>query len=118
MLFLGDDDIFVNPFQLEKFLDSVSDEAEAHIWGQETIGQPRVKAANQFSERYSDPIWYGNIYPNYVSGGGFIMNWNAAKNIQKQIPLNPVSPIDDAFIGICLKRAGLSNNSRILNILN
>ena len=44
------------------------------------------------------------------------MNWNAAKNIQKQIPLNPVSPIDDAFIGICLQRAGLSNNLRILNI--
>ena len=46
------------------------------------------------------------------------MNWNAAKIIQKQIPMNPVSPIDDAFIGICLKRAGLSNNLRILNILN
>ena len=58
------------------------------------------------------------IYPNYVSGGGFIMNWNAAKNIQKQIPLNPVSPIDDAFIGICLQRAGLSNNLRILNLSN
>jgi hypothetical protein len=45
-----------------------------------------------------------------VSGGGFIMNSIAMLKVQEMIKITPIIPIDDAFIGICLRRAGLENN--------
>lgn len=38
------------------------------------------------------------------------MNWKIALILQKQIPITPIIPIDDAFIGIALSLACLTNN--------
>lgn len=56
--------------------------------------------------------FYGTLkkYPKYISGGGFLVNWKAVRVLQEQIPKNPVIPIDDAFIGVCMYKAGLSLN--------
>jgi len=37
------------------------------------------------------------------------MNWLAAMAVLEQIPHNPIIPIDDAYIGICMQAAGFEN---------
>ena len=44
------------------------------------------------------------MYPPYVSGGGFIMSSLIAKKIFLVMQTIPVIPIDDAYLGICLKK--------------
>lgn len=78
------------------------------IWGAKLgPGQPAIKIKNH---RYADFVWNKNKYPAYVSGGGFLVNWKGALVLQEQIPKTPITTIDDAFIGICMMRAGFENN--------
>jgi len=37
--------------------------------------------------------------------------------LQEQIPKNPITPIDDAFLGICMKQAGFENNIHSKNAI-
>ena len=69
----------LNPFQLEQFMKKVAHKRTPYIWGLQAENQPRVKTN---SSRYYDGIWNESIYPKYISGGGFLMNWKAAMVIQ------------------------------------
>ena len=59
--------------------------------------------------KYEDLVWPKTKYPPYVSGGGLVMNRAAVQVLRNAIPKNPVIPIDDAFVGICLKSARYAN---------
>ena len=84
------------------------DEKAPNIWGAKLgPGQPVVKTKGH---RYADFVWPEDKYPAYVSGGGFLMNWETIKVLHAQIPENPITPIDDAFLGICFKKAGFEKN--------
>jgi len=66
------------------------------IYGMSLGGQPVSRGKG----RYGDPVYNQQTYPTYVSGGGFVMNWKIAMIFQENIPTTPLSPIDDAFVGI------------------
>jgi len=104
-IFKGDDDTLVNPFELETFIEK-DNVTTAALWGCALGGQPVERS----STKYGDKLWPEDTYPRYVSGGGFLMNAKAMVRVQDMIKITPMIPIDDAFIGICMRRAGLEDN--------
>ncbi|CAG5086777.1 Oidioi.mRNA.OKI2018_I69.PAR.g11348.t1.cds [Oikopleura dioica] len=105
-IYRGDDDNFLNPLGVMKFLEKHWDEAnaEAALWGGVIQGMPSVisdttKLDEIMEERRTD-VWPEEVYPKYASGSGHIMNRNALFVLEGQMQLNPLISIDDAFIGI------------------
>ena len=95
----------MNPFELETFIEK-DNVTTAALWGCALGGQPVERS----STKYGDKLWPEDTYPRYVSGGGFLMNAKAMVRVQDMIKITPMIPIDDAFIGICMRRAGLEDN--------
>ena len=66
-------------------------------------GSPAVR--DDWSKYYTPRSLYrDNYYPVYVSGGGYVMSTRIASKLYEQIPHVRLIPIDDAFVGILLKR--------------
>ena len=63
--------------------------------------------------KYGDDRYPFTSYPPYVSGAGILMNWAAVELVNEQIPKTPIISIDDAFIGICARRAGMVKDKNI-----
>lgn len=106
--FKGDDDVLVNPFGLMAFIEENKEYEEAGIWGNKLPQQPKVKKDKSgVGKKYGDDIWPEDKYPPYVSGGGLVINRKAIFALQENIKITPIIPIDDAFIGVCMRRAGL-----------
>jgi len=92
----------VNPFEVTKLIKKM-DETKPLVHGSVMGNNPVIR---DHRSKYADFKWNKERYPTYVSGGGFIMNFAAAMAIQSQIPTTPLIAIDDAYIGVCLSRAG------------
>lgn len=75
------------------------------LWGQPIVHNP--------SSKYNDDKYNFLSYPPYVSGAGILMNREAMLKIQAQIPTTPIINIDDALIGICAEKAGLTRGKNI-----
>ena len=56
-----------------------------------------------------------DYYPPYVSGASLFMNKAAVDVIKESIRKMPMIPIDDAFLGICLREGGYSGN-HVVNV--
>ena len=70
-LFKGDDDIMVNPFMLQDLVSKI-DPNQPSVYGSRLIHSPRIK--NPRSKYFVDKsYWPEDYYPDYVSGGGFII---------------------------------------------
>ena len=73
------------------------------ILGSTLLTSPRITdPLNKYF--VSSKVFKENVYPPYVSGGGFIMSSLIAKKIFLVMQTIPVIPIDDAYLGICLKQ--------------
>ena len=69
---------------------------------------PSPRITDQRSKYYvSESLWPEKYYPPYVSGGGFIMSYVMAKKIFEAMKELPIIPIDDAFMGVCLRKLNL-----------
>ena len=70
-VFKGDDDIMVNPFMLQDLVSKI-DPNQPSVYGSRLIHSPRIK--NPRSKYFVDKsYWPEDYYPDYVSGGGFII---------------------------------------------
>lgn len=106
-IFKGDDDVFVNMRNIVDYLLSMSSKETRDLFvGSVLYPSPRI--TDPKSKYYVPSNLYGEkYYPPYVSGGGFIMSSLVAKKIFEMIKVTPIIPIDDAFMGICLKKLGI-----------
>ncbi|CBY36911.1 unnamed protein product [Oikopleura dioica] len=99
----GDDDILLNPFRFNKFLVDNKRIVDPMIWGnQEHIGTGL--------DKYVDLVWNETHYPPYVSGASLFMNKGAVDVLKENIRKLPKIPIDDAFLGICMRKGGYNEN--------
>ena len=79
-----DDDVLVNPFELESLIfEEISFQEKQPtpkpaIYGGVLDGGP-VQRGN---DKYGDFVWPPDKYPKYVSGGGFLANRDAADILQ------------------------------------
>ena len=70
-VFKGDDDIMVNSFMLHGLLNTLDPTIPA-VYGSRLIHSPRIK--NPRSKYFVDKsYWPEDYYPDYVSGGGFVI---------------------------------------------
>ena len=66
-------------------------------------------------DKYVDLVFNEDHYPPYVSGASLFMNKAAVDVIKENIRKMPMIPIDDAFLGICLREGGYSGN-HVVNV--
>jgi len=105
-IFKGDDDILLNPFLLRELLAQYN-YLEDIVIGSILRNSPRI-SDNSSKYYVSSTTYPGARYPAYVSGGGFVISSPVAKKLFDVIPKLPPLPIDDAFLGLCLKKIGIS----------
>ncbi|XP_074521776.1 N-acetyllactosaminide beta-1,3-N-acetylglucosaminyltransferase 3-like [Halichoeres trimaculatus] len=110
-LFNGDDDVFVNTNNVVKYLQSLEDNdgSKHHCIGFCMPG--RVVTRDSWS-KYFVPVevYKPNWYPTYCSGAGFLLSGYTASVIYNMSQSIIRLPIDDAYLGMCLVRAGLSQD--------
>jgi len=103
-IFKGDDDVFVNPRELIRYLKQYPTEKRNDMFvGSVLDGSPRIlDARSKYYVSYN--LYPGKLYPAYVSGGGFVMSGNMTVRMFQASLKERIIPIDDAFLGILLKR--------------
>ncbi|NXK17462.1 B3GN6 acetylglucosaminyltransferase, partial [Arenaria interpres] len=105
-IFNGDDDVFVNTDNVIRFAKSTPGSEEHLMVGQLLINNPLIRFRNS---KYFVPtqIMASDVYPPYCSGGGMLMSGFTARVIARESRDIKLIPIDDAYLGMCLQKAGL-----------
>ncbi|XP_005357683.1 acetylgalactosaminyl-O-glycosyl-glycoprotein beta-1,3-N-acetylglucosaminyltransferase [Microtus ochrogaster] len=101
-----DDDVFVHTANVVHFLEVQS--PESHLFtGQLMDGSVPIRES--WSKYFVPPqLFPGKAYPVYCSGGGFLLSSRTARDLLSAARQVPLFPIDDAYMGMCLKQAGLA----------
>ena len=107
-LLFGDDDIFANTDNIVEYLQNLKDNnGNKHLFTgrlrQDTgpIRSPRSK--------YFIPVqvYKSESYPPYCGGGGYLLSGYTASVIYSMSQSVDIIPIDDAYMAMCLAKAGL-----------
>ncbi|XP_077126668.1 acetylgalactosaminyl-O-glycosyl-glycoprotein beta-1,3-N-acetylglucosaminyltransferase-like [Ranitomeya variabilis] len=108
-IFNGDDDVFVHTLNVVTYLQSTKITGmKSHLFvGALNEGMPLI--FEKHSKYYvSKEIFPADSYDPYCGGGGILMSSFTAFSIHKESLYIPLIPIDDAYLGMCLKKAGLT----------
>lgn len=104
-IFNGDDDVFVNTFNVVTYLSGLK--ADNHLF----VGQliTNVEPDRNSGSKYYVPIQVtsSNSYPMYCGGGGILLSRFTALAIYNKSLEISLFPIDDVYLGMCLAKAGL-----------
>ncbi|XP_015195811.2 UDP-GlcNAc:betaGal beta-1,3-N-acetylglucosaminyltransferase 7-like [Lepisosteus oculatus] len=100
-IFKGDDDVFVNTVNVVEFLESNKNTTDLITGDVLTTSAP----SRERNSKYFIPevMFSETFYPPYVGGGGFLMGGPLAMRMYGASNELEIFPIDDAFIGMCLK---------------
>ncbi|KAJ3647346.1 hypothetical protein Zmor_019230 [Zophobas morio] len=107
-----DDDMFVNMHLIVKMLMGRNSTTDLLI-GKLICGARPIKdtSSKWYSPRY---MYSGRVYPNYLSGTGYVMSVDVAEKLYKAALQTPIFHLEDVYItGICAKKARVRphNNS-------
>ncbi|XP_069623863.1 N-acetyllactosaminide beta-1,3-N-acetylglucosaminyltransferase 3 [Ranitomeya imitator] len=104
-IFNGDDDVFVNTFNVITYLHS--HKADKHLFVGQLIAN--VGPIREAGSKYYVPeqVTTSNSYPMYCGGGGILMSKYTAHVINDKSQDIQLFPIDDVYLGMCLEKAGL-----------
>ncbi|XP_075046090.1 UDP-GlcNAc:betaGal beta-1,3-N-acetylglucosaminyltransferase 7-like [Mixophyes fleayi] len=105
-IFKGDDDIFVNT---ENVLDFLAFKKEDPLLPSLFVGDIISRAVpirNKQSKYFIPKELYDKPYPVYAGGGGFLMASSLARKLFVASEKIQLFPIDDVFLGMCLKSLG------------
>ncbi|XP_069504754.1 N-acetyllactosaminide beta-1,3-N-acetylglucosaminyltransferase 3-like isoform X2 [Ambystoma mexicanum] len=112
-LFNGDDDVFVHTFNVVQYLLGIKESKglETHLFvGMLNIGMPLIRES--WSKYYvPEEIIANDSFPAYCGGGGILMSGFTSRAIFQASQDIELIPIDDAYLGYCLQKAGLQPNS-------
>ncbi|XP_044124819.1 beta-1,3-galactosyltransferase 4 [Bufo gargarizans] len=99
-----DDDVFVNTVHLSQFLQS---ESGLHYMGRlHWHVSPYRDPENR--HYVSQEMYGGNYFPPYCSGTGYVLSSEAAALILGQLPSGPWPAVEDVYVGILAKAAGIA----------
>ncbi|KAK2835372.1 hypothetical protein Q5P01_015856 [Channa striata] len=110
----GDDDVFANTGNMVQYLQSIKDNnGSKHLFTGylfENTGPVRSSGSKYF---IPVQVQESDLYPPYCGGGGFLLSGHTALVIFNMSKSITILPIDDAYLGICLAKAGLSPTSHM-----
>ncbi|XP_007541226.1 N-acetyllactosaminide beta-1,3-N-acetylglucosaminyltransferase 3-like [Poecilia formosa] len=113
-LFNGDDDVFAHTDNMVEYLQNLPDnDGSKHLFtGYLFLNE---KVVRWKGSKYFIPVQIqeSNTYLPYCGGGGYLLSGYTALVIYRMSQSIPIHPIDDAYMGICLSKAGLSPSSHI-----
>ncbi|XP_063313398.1 N-acetyllactosaminide beta-1,3-N-acetylglucosaminyltransferase 3-like [Pelobates fuscus] len=107
-VFNGDDDVFLNTINTFTYLHGLGKSGRDHhlFVGALNIGMPPVR--EPYSKYYvSEELFAGDSFLPYCGGGGILMSGFTCRSIFNESKQISLFPIDDAYFGMCLDRAGL-----------
>ncbi|XP_072461940.1 UDP-GlcNAc:betaGal beta-1,3-N-acetylglucosaminyltransferase 7-like [Notamacropus eugenii] len=100
-IFKGDDDVFVSPANLLQFLEERSPREDL-LLGHVLYGARPIR--RQRSKYYVPrPLYNRSFYPPYVAGGGYLLSRRVAHRLHVASQSLELYPIDDVFLGMCLR---------------
>ena len=103
-----DDDVFINiPLILQKINDQIFPKADVYL-GNVKENDPVVREKTGLFAKYSVSFeeYAGSTYPNYISGGAYILSPDVIKKVLPYIKQNPFV-LDDVYIGMLVYNAGV-----------
>ncbi|KAK2835373.1 hypothetical protein Q5P01_015857 [Channa striata] len=110
----GDDDVFANTGNMVQYLQSLKDNDKSkHLFTGYVL---RNTGPIRWSgSKYFIPVQVqeSDLYPPYCGGGGFLLSGHTALVIFNMSKSITILPIDDAYLGMCLAKAGLSATSHM-----
>uniref|UniRef100_A0A3Q3JUI1 Hexosyltransferase n=1 Tax=Monopterus albus TaxID=43700 RepID=A0A3Q3JUI1_MONAL len=105
----GDDDVFANTGNMVEYLQSLVDnDGSKHLFtGYIIEGRGPIRSPGN---KYFIPVQVqeSNSYPPHCGGGGFLLSGYTALVIYNMSLSTTIHPIDDAYMGMCLAKAGLA----------
>ncbi|XP_072295278.1 N-acetyllactosaminide beta-1,3-N-acetylglucosaminyltransferase 3-like [Eucyclogobius newberryi] len=107
-LFNGDDDVFANTDGMVEYLqDLPGNDGSGHLYTGfvfKDTGPVRYKKSKYY---IPEQIQESNTYIPYCGGGGYLLSGHTAMVIYNMSQSIVVHPIDDVYIGMCVRKAGL-----------
>uniref|UniRef100_W5N8H4 Hexosyltransferase n=1 Tax=Lepisosteus oculatus TaxID=7918 RepID=W5N8H4_LEPOC len=100
-IFKGDDDVFVNTVNVVEFLESNKNTTDLITGDVLTTSAPNRDRNSKYF--IPEVMFSETFYPPYVGGGGFLMGGPLAMRMYGASNELELFPIDDAFIGMCLR---------------
>ncbi|MED6240424.1 hypothetical protein ATANTOWER_020893 [Ataeniobius toweri] len=106
-IFSGDDDIFVNTAGLISYLESLDASKSSRLYVGQVIStaSPHRNPQNKY---YIPLTFYSGPYPAYAGGGGFVISGELMQSLSFVSKLFPLFPIDDVYMGMCMKALGIN----------
>ncbi|KAL4641428.1 N-acetyllactosaminide beta-1,3-N-acetylglucosaminyltransferase 2 isoform X1 [Arapaima gigas] len=106
-IFKGDDDVFVNTYQVLDFLNGLTPAQAKNLFVGDLItnaGPHRDKKVKYF---IPESVFVG-VYPPYAGGGGYLYSGDLALRLRAVSHKVTLYPIDDVYTGMCLRKLGLT----------
>ncbi|XP_023683033.2 UDP-GlcNAc:betaGal beta-1,3-N-acetylglucosaminyltransferase 9 [Paramormyrops kingsleyae] len=104
-IFKGDADVYVNVENILEMLQGQESSKDLFIGDIIVHARPIRRKASKY---FIPELMYGlGIYPSYAGGGGFVMSGFTARRLHLACQQVELFPIDDVFLGMCLRRLGL-----------
>ncbi|XP_034035926.1 N-acetyllactosaminide beta-1,3-N-acetylglucosaminyltransferase 3-like [Thalassophryne amazonica] len=110
----GDDDVFAHTDNMVEYLLTLEDNnGSKHLFAGYVFQD--TKPVRWSKSKYFIPVQVqeSDVYPPYCGGGGFLMSGYTALVIYNMSHSIAIHPIDDAYMGMCLAKAGLAPISHI-----
>lgn len=105
----GDDDVFAHTDNMVTYLKGHDPDHHLFVGHLiQNVGPIRVPWSKYFVPTL---VSADEHYPPYCGGGGFLLSRFTAAALHHAARVLPVFPIDDVFLGMCLRQQGLAPGS-------